>query len=347
MENKVEHQSPTGEYRYTDYSSKMPDAIFKYDKDYYPMDSEVPDPQVNPILDGARVPIQKVGIAPVDLPIVVLRRDGQSQTLQAKASLYCSLDDPDIKGLNLSRLYLLMHDTIKDKISIEGIRAALENMATKQGSENAYCKLRFRYPWTQKALRSRMPLTHEELEQGLYQELPDGEKISLRKMEGHIAYDVVIEGRYHKNKPEQYEFYLTVDYTYSSTCPCSTELSYVARKTRGIMATPHAQRSIMTTTVKFDANNPVWIEDIIELHREYIPTECQVVVKRRDEMGFAELNGSNTLFSESSVRLMYQGLDTWYDAKRIQDFTISTRHLEALHVWDAIAVAWKHKDMQS
>ena len=47
-----------------DYSGKMPDTIFSYDEDFYTDD--LPDPQVDPVLPGARVPLKKVGIAPVD-----------------------------------------------------------------------------------------------------------------------------------------------------------------------------------------------------------------------------------------------------------------------------------------
>jgi GTP cyclohydrolase FolE2 len=107
-----------------DYSSKMPDLVFNYDNNFYC--EELPDPQVNPVLPGARVPLRKVGIAPVDLPIMVKRRDGNTQQLQAEASLYCSLDDPNAKGLNLSRLYLIMHNKIKDHLSIDGIQGALK-----------------------------------------------------------------------------------------------------------------------------------------------------------------------------------------------------------------------------
>lgn len=221
---KVEHQAPTGEYNYTDYSEKMDDLVFTYDKDFYPLDEDLPDPQINPVIPGARVAIQKVGIAPVDLPIKVQRRDGDTQVLQAQASLYCSLDDSNAKGLNLSRLYLLMHENIKDHLTIDGIKKTLEEMAYKQGSNNAYCKLRFKYPWVQKALRSRQDLTYKEIEDGQYQTLSNGQMISLKKLEGHIAYNAVLEGRYHKADPKQFRFFLTVEYVYSSTCPCSFEL---------------------------------------------------------------------------------------------------------------------------
>ena len=80
----TDHQAPTGEYNYNDYSEKMDDLIFTYDKDFYPLDETLPDPQVNPMIPGAKVPLNKVGIAPVDLPIVVKRRDGAEQVLQAQ-----------------------------------------------------------------------------------------------------------------------------------------------------------------------------------------------------------------------------------------------------------------------
>lgn len=348
-----DHQSPTGEYYYTDYNEKMPELVFSYDKDFYPEDEHLPDPQVDPVIPGARVPLQKVGIAPVDLPIEVLRRDNISQTLQAQASLYCSLDDPAAKGLNLSRLYLLMHETIKDHLSMDGIKNTLKEMAYKQGANAAYCKLRFKYPWQQKALRSRRPLTEQELVDGQFETLADGSKISLFKQEGHIAYNVVLEGRYHRdtNRKEsgelksEFSFFLTVEYVYSSTCPCSFELAHNAKELRHAAANAHSQRSIMTTTVQFDPENIIWIEDLVELHRQNIPTEVQVVVKRRDEQAFAELNGSNLLFSEDAVRLMYNALDEWYYAGKICDFCILTEHQESLHPWDAIAMAYKHKDI--
>jgi len=351
-----DHQSPTGEYNYTDYAEKMDDLIFTYDKDFYPLDEDLPDPQIDPVIPGKRVAINKVGIGPVDLPIKVLRRDNGSQALQAQASLYCSLDDPDAKGLNLSRLYLLMHDAISDHLSLQGIKNALEEMANKQGSNHAYCKLRFKYPWTQKALRSRQPLSNVDEDNLQFQRLENGEKISLKKMEGHIAYNVELEGQYHKKSvpvglnhtylrtsevQDEYKFYLTVRYVYSSTCPCSFELAHNARDKRKAAANAHSQRSTTDVTIAFDPNNIVYIEDIVELCRQYIPTEVQVVVKRRDEQAFAELNGSNLLFSEDVVRIMAEGLDEWFNDGKISDYRLVVNHEESLHPWSAIAVLLK------
>lgn len=327
------------------YVDKMPDLNFTYDNVFYPFDEDLPDPQVNPIIKGKRVPINKVGIAPVDLPVSVPKRDGTIQTLQAKASLYCSLDKGDTKGLNLSRLYLVMHDTVKDHLTLEGIKLALENMAFKQGSKHAYCKLRFRYPWTQEALRSRVEFNNDIAMSGQYTTLyhRDGmiEPLANQKMAGHIAYDVEIEGRYNAESERQFKFFLTITYVYSSTCPCSFELAYQARRERNVAANAHSQRSTAKVTIEFDPEKIVWIEDLVELCRTAIPTEVQVVVKRRDEQAFAELNGANLLFSEDAARLLYGALDDWYEQGRIFDFCVVISHEESLHPFSAICVIYK------
>lgn len=327
---------------FNDYSGKMEDTIFNYDSQFYPLDADLPDPQVDPVLPGKRVAIQKVGIAPVDLPVKLQRRDGTTQVLQTEASLYCSLDNVMAKGLNLSRLYLIMHDTIENQLSIDGIKNALENLATKQGSKHAYCKLRFKYPWTQEALRTRKALPELDVDQAYdgasVEVLADNSVISKEKMVGHIAYKTEIEGQYHEG---EYKFFLTVDYVYSSTCPCSFELAHNAFERRKAAANAHSQRSIAKIKVQFDPSDVVWIEDLVELARKVMPTEVQIVVKRRDEQAFAELNGSNLLFSEDAARLLYQELDVLFDSGKVKDFSVAISHEESLHPWNAIAVVYK------
>lgn len=321
-----------------DYSDKMPDMEFSYDSEFYPDDSQLPDPQQDPVIPGAHVPIQKVGIGPVDLPIKLARRDGGIEHLHAKASLYGSLDGPEDKGLNLSRFYLLMHETVADHMSIEGLTDVLENMKQAQNSNHAYCKLRFSYPWIQSALRTREELSPDAPDDQVFKVDDDGKKLSYEKKRGHIFYDCELEAQLHG---DQFRFYLTVNYIYSSTCPCSFELSHDARERRQVSANAHSQRSIAKITVQFDPQNIVWIEDVVELARQYVPTEVQVVVKRRDEQAFAELNGANLIFTEDACRLLYQGLDQWYNQGKIQDFSVVTDHLESLHPWNATAIIYK------
>jgi len=315
----------------------MPHLNFEYDENHYPEDKDLPDPQINPFIPGARVAINKVGVSGVDLPVNFIRRDGSIEKLTTSVSLYGSLDNPNAKGLNLSRFPIVMHEQIANHVSIDGITHILDVLQKKQGSKDVYCKMKFKYPWTQQALRTRKELSDSASSEEVFK-IVDGVKLSHQKAEGYIYYNSVLEGQKHSN---EYKFFLTVEYVYSSTCPCSFELSQDATQRRGRAANGHSQRSIATITVQFDPKNVVYIEDIVEMARAKVPTEVVIICKRRDEQAFAELNGSNLLFTEDAVRLLYEGLDEMYDNGKITDFSIVTDHLESLHPWSATAVIRK------
>jgi GTP cyclohydrolase I len=325
-------------HRYNDYSRHMPHLNFEYDSEYYPEDKDLPDPQINPFIPGLKVKLDKVGVNGVDLPMKFLRRDGSVQELHVKASLYGSLDNPEAKGLNLSRFPIIMHEEIAGHMSIEGLKNVLTRLQEKQGSNHVYCKLRFNYPWVQDALRTRKELPDDALDSEVFK-VVEGVKLSHEKMQGYIFYACILEGQWHNG---DYKFYLTVDYVYSSTCPCSFELAQDATSKRRQAANGHSQRSIGKITVQFDPDkHVVWIEDVIEMARTQVPTEVVVICKRRDEQAFAELNGSNLLFTEDASRLLYQGCNEMYDDGKILDFSIVTEHLESLHPWSATAVVSK------
>jgi len=315
----------------------MPHLNFEYDETYYPKDSDLPDPQVDPVIPGARVPINKVGVSGVDLPVNFVRRDGTIEKLTTSVSLYGSLDNPNAKGLNLSRFPIVMHEQIANHVSTDGITHILDALQKKQGSKDVYCKMKFKYPWTQKALRTRKELPDDAPDSEVFK-IVDGVKLSHEKAEGYIYYNCVLEGQKHDTT---YKFFLTVDYVYSSTCPCSFELAQDATIKRGRAANGHSQRSIAKITVQFDPTDVVYIEDIVEMARKQVPTEVVVICKRRDEQAFAELNGSNLVFTEDAIRLFYQGLDQMFNDGKVLDFSIVTDHIESLHNWSATAVLRK------
>ena len=325
-------------HRHNDYSRHMPHLNFEYDSEYYPEDKDLPDPQIDPFIPGLKVKLDKVGVNGVDLPMKFLRRDGSVQELHVKASLYGSLDNPEAKGLNLSRFPIIMHEEIAGHMSIEGLKNVLTRLQEKQGSNHVYCKLRFNYPWVQDALRTRKELPDDAPDSEVFK-VVEGVKLSHEKMQGYIFYTCILEGQWHNG---EYKFYLTVEYVYSSTCPCSFELAQDATRRRNQAANGHSQRSIGRITVQFDPDkHVVWIEDIVEMARKQVPTEVVVICKRRDEQAFAELNGSNLLFTEDASRLLYQGLNEMFDSGKILDFNVVTEHLESLHPWSATAVVSK------
>lgn len=324
-------------FRHTDYGDHMPSLDFTYDANFYPNDEDLPDPQVEPVLPGKRITINKVGVNGVDLPVQFIRRDGAIEKLHASVSLYGSLDNINSKGLNLSRFPIVMHDELANHVSIDGLKNILDKLQAKQDSHSIYCKMKFKYPWVQAALRTRKELPDDAPDNQVFK-IVDGVKLSHEKALGHIFYDCVLEGQKHGT---EYKFFLTVDYVYSSTCPCSFELATDARLKRRKAANGHSQRSIGKITVQFNPDNPVYIEDVVEMARKQVPTEVVIICKRRDEQAFAELNGSNLLFTEDAIRLLYEGVDQMFDEGKVMDFSIVTEHLESLHPWSATAITTK------
>ena len=126
-----------------------------------------------------------------------------------------------------------------------------------------------------------------------------------------------------------------LDYVYSSTCPCSLELSEHARSNRGQLATPHSQRSVARISVVVKSGPCLWFEDLIDIARAAVPTETQVMVKREDEQAFAELNAANPIFVEDAARVFCTGL---LADPRIGDFRVLASHQESLHSHDAVSL---------
>jgi GTP cyclohydrolase I len=127
-----------------------------------------------------------------------------------------------------------------------------------------------------------------------------------------------------------------LDYVYSSTCPCSLELSEHARQARGQLATPHSQRSVARISAVIDCDEAcLWFEDMIDACRRAVPTETQVMVKRADEQAVAALTAANPIFGEDAARLFCEQLQA---EPRVGDFRVVASHQESLHSHDAISI---------
>ena len=125
------------------------------------------------------------------------------------------------------------------------------------------------------------------------------------------------------------------DYVYSSTCPCSLELSEHARESRSQLATPHSQRSVARISAVMEGEEKLWFEDMVALCRRAVATETQVMVKREDEQAFAELNAANPIFVEDAVRAFAHELEL---EPRVGDFRVIASHQESLHSHDAVSL---------
>ena len=268
----------------------------------------LPDLQNGPssLIRGAKQQIQHVGISNFRLPLRVQTRAGDALTLETSVTGTVSLE-ADKKGINMSRIMRSFYEYAEETFSFEVIEAALDDYKSDLESFDARIQMRFSFPMKINSLRSGLSgYQYYDIALELV------EKLGIRKKIMHL------------------------DYVYSSTCPCSLELSEHARATRGQLATPHSQRSVARVSVVLDEDAQcLWFEDLIEACRRAVPTETQVMVKREDEQAFAELNAANPIFVEDAARLFCEQLLA--DA-RIADFRVVASHQESLHSHDAVSV---------
>jgi GTP cyclohydrolase I len=268
----------------------------------------LPDLQNGPasLIVGARAQIQHVGISNFRLPIRFHSRGAGDLTLETSVTGTVSLE-AEKKGINMSRIMRSFYGHAERVFSFEVIEAALDDYKSHLESFDARIQMRFSFPMKVRSLRSGL--------------------------EGYQYYDIALEL---VDRGGVRRKIIHLDYVYSSTCPCSLELSEHARRERGQLATPHSQRSVARVSVALkDGQECLWFEDLVEICRRAVPTETQVMVKREDEQAFAELNAANPIFVEDAARSFAAEL---LADDRVGDFRIVASHQESLHSHDAVSV---------
>lgn len=267
--------------------------------------ASLPDLQNGPasLIEGANVPIQQVGISNFRLPLKFRSREGEPITLEASVDGYVSLE-MDKKGINMSRIMRTFYK-FQDKVfHLDRLEEILKAYKVDLESQESFLRISFNYPLLKDSLRSGM--------------------------KGYQYYKVSLEGRL--DNYGQFTKHMHLDFEYSSACPCSYELAEHARETREVAAIPHSQRSVANITVAL--KDEFFVEDLVQICRNALKTETQVMVKREDEQAFAEMNGAYQKFVEDAARLLYDELDSYTS---IRDFVVRCVHMESLHSHDAVS----------
>ncbi|NNK77805.1 MAG: GTP cyclohydrolase I FolE2, partial [Litoreibacter sp.] len=202
--------------------------------------ASMPDLQNGPssLIRGAKQQIQHVGISNFRLPIRFHTRDNGDLTLETSVTGTVSLD-AEKKGINMSRIMRSFYKSADETFSFDVIERTIDAYKKDLESFDARIQMRFSFPVIVESLRSGL--------------------------EGFQYYDIALElvdvGGVRKK-------IMHLDYVYSSTCPCSLELSEHARQFRGQLASPHSQRSVARVSVEIDcAKSCLWFEDLIDLCR--------------------------------------------------------------------------------
>ncbi|WP_339518202.1 GTP cyclohydrolase FolE2 [Pseudomonas proteolytica] len=272
------------------------------------------------------LPLDWVGMCGIALPILI---DGQR--LSAKADAGVSLDDGEARGIHMSRLYLALEMLESQDLQPALLRQVLQRfLDSHEGlSSSAYLRIHTDLLLKRPALVS--PLA------------------------GWKSYPLSIEARLEK---QMFHVELKIDVTYSSTCPCSAALARqliqqqfiddFANTTlqhedvlawlgsaKGIIATPHSQRSTAQLLVALQAGQPTLpLTELIDHAEAALGTAVQTAVKRADEQAFALANGQNLMFCEDAARRLNLALQR---SIAVQAFHVKVIHAESLHAHDAVA----------
>ena len=312
MKSKYEWVGDVKSYKepnHNKHSIKYNEPEREFDSKYKPTKEEIetfPDLQNGPssLIQGAAVEIQQVGIHNFRIPLKYKTRDNGIIELETKVTGTVSLEAHK-KGINMSRIMRSFYEHKNETFSINKLENILAKYKEKLKSFDSKIALKISYPIIQKSLRS--------------------------DLEGYQYYNVTFEGDL--NKEGELKKIMHFDFVYSSACPCSYELAEHARKYRNKVTVSHSQRSVARLSIEFE--DMIWIEDLKEICETALKTETQVIVKREDEMAFAELNGSYLKFVEDAARLLYKEL---IHDKRVKDFRVICSHQESLHSHDAVSV---------
>ena len=312
MKSKYEWVGDVKSYKepnHNKHSLKYNEPEREFDSKYKPTKEEIetfPDLQNGPssLIQGAAVEIQQVGIHNFRIPLKYKTRDNGIIELETKVTGTVSLEAHK-KGINMSRIMRSFYEHKNETFSINKLENILAKYKEKLKSFDSKIALKISYPIIQKSLRS--------------------------DLEGYQYYNVTFEGDL--NKEGELKKIMHFDFVYSSACPCSYELAEHARKYRNKVTVSHSQRSVARLSIQFE--DMIWIEDLKEICEAALKTETQVIVKREDEMAFAELNGSYLKFVEDAARLLYKEL---IHDKRVKDFRVICSHQESLHSHDAVSV---------
>ena len=277
-----------------------------------------------------------VGMDEMAVPVLMASASGEIVRATARVTAFVNLARAEARGIHMSRLYLHVDRVLSaEPLTPEAVRRLLRDFLDSQAglSDRARLRIRFDHLLRRPALSSG----HS----------------------GWKSYPVTIEATL---AGDEFGVDLHTEVLYSSTCPCSAALArqliqqqFTADfphgapldrdrviawlgSERGIVATPHSQRSAASVRLRLAPSFDFPIDAVIDLIEAALRTPVQTAVKREDEQAFALLNGQNLMFCEDAARRVRNALD---DDERFTDFWLRASHFESLHPHDAVAVAVK------
>ena len=272
------------------------------------------------------IALEWVGMCGIASPVLI-----NGQRLSAKIDAGVNLVDATARGIHMSRLYLALDQLETENLTPALLRQLLQCfLDSHEGLSNkAYVRIHSDVLFKRPALVS--PLAG-------WKSYPTSIEASLKNGMFHVELKILV--------------------SYSSTCPCSAALArqLIQRQfiddfantslqhadvlawlgsSKGIVATPHSQRSAAHLTIRLGHQFPqLPLETIINNAEGALGTAVQTAVKRADEQAFALANGQNLMFCEDAARRLNTVLQK---SSGVEAFKLKVVHAESLHSHDAVA----------
>lgn len=253
--------------------------------------------------DTRGIALDNVGVTGLRYPIVACDRDGAKQDTIGHVTMAVALP-ADVKGTHLSRFVEILHEHATE-ISTATLPVILDALRERLSAPAARLRITATY------FRER----HAPVSQA-------------RSMMGYdVSWFATTDG-----SNTEVEFGVCVPVT--SVCPCSKAISdYGAHNQRGhitIRVRPHHR--------PLDAEEPLWLEDLIDLAERSASAPVFPLLKRPDERHVTMLAHDNPVFVEDMARNVAQQLR---DNPRLAAFGVHAANEESIHDHAAFAtVEW-------
>jgi GTP cyclohydrolase I len=213
--------------------------------------------------DHRNIPLEKVGVTKLALPIMILEQDGGYQHVVASASMFVGVA-AKVRGTHLSRFVEVLHEWADKPVSSTDIERLLATVMSRSNSRTAEIQLSFRY-----FLAKTAPISGKV---------------------GVIDYECEFSGRL---SAESFRFQLGVSVPITTLCPCSKMISEYGA---------HNQRATATVRLECEPGVFVWLEDLIRLVEDQGSCPLFSVLKREDEKWVTERSYDNPKFVEDVTR---------------------------------------------
>lgn len=256
--------------------------------------------------DLRNIPIQKVGVKDVEIPLKIERKTTadipELEVVYAKAKMSVSLP-AQYKGTHMSRFIEILHSYQKESIPSTDIERVLYDMKNKLEAKSAYLKLSFKYFIKKQAPKS--------------------------KLESLMCYDCAFEGEI--DEKDEFKFYLIASIPITTLCPCSKEISDFGA---------HNQRALLKIKVSYPNNKHIWLEDLIALGESCSSCEVYPLLKREDEKCVTETAYQNPKFVEDVIRDAVSKLEA---NETVNFYEVEMTAFESIHAHNAWAYQKCHK----